>query len=160
MTYPPRTLLGVLLAGLGASACGGNVVVDLAATKGGTGGAAGTTSSSNIAASSTSTGGPVECSGTYGHLDTDIDAATLCNPTLDKIQCSGAVMLTDECGCPRIANETLPQAVAAAQGTFMLCVMEGCCGPGAHPNTPPSCLPCLVATMGFCDPMTNHCAAQ
>jgi hypothetical protein len=76
------------------------------------------------------------------------------------LQCNGPIRVTDACGCARIARGIEPQLASQAQSAWMACVAVGCCGPGAHPISPPSCPPCSTAMWGTCDPTTEHCVPQ
>ncbi len=171
MTWIAR-LLCLALTGVASTAagCGGKVVLDAGhggsttgaggnATTGGGGGTTTGTVGSVTTGTTTSSGG-VECSGTYAQLGAAVEGAQQCDPTLQIVQCSGKVTVHDVCGCEVVANETNPDAVGAANTAWNGCEAIGCCGPGAHPITPPSCMPCPTPPIaGACDPQTGLCVS-
>jgi hypothetical protein len=144
---------------LGVSACGGKVLFDPDASSGGgagTGGQGEGASSSEVgvatvgvAQSSASTGD--NCFALGEELDRATNEAIACDPTIDLLQCSGAELLTDRCGCKGVvANETRPEAVQAARAAYDAWVAGGCgpfeCG-GA----------CQQPAGGICDPGSSTC---
>ncbi len=56
-----------------------------------------------------------DCERLTAEADAAIAAAVACDPAVDSIQCNGSAVLTETCACPRIANETHPELVEAAQ---------------------------------------------
>jgi len=131
-----------------------NVIVDGAGPGGTPGEGGGATTTEGAGAS------PVECSGTYGQVSDAIVTAQTCDPASQTVQCSGSAMVRDLCGCPVIANETDAQAIATANAAYAMCASMGCCGPAAHPVSPPPCTTTCppVPTGGHCDPSTSLCA--
>ena len=153
----PALLGAGWLAGAG---CGGNVVVDGAGmtTAASTGSSSSSSSSSSASSSASSSTGGVECSGTYAQLANAVRLAQMCDPVLVATQCSGVVEVHDACGCMLIANEASPGGVDQANAQWAACVAMGCCGPAAHPISPPGCAPCgPTPSSGTCNAMTNLC---
>ncbi|MCC6525950.1 MAG: hypothetical protein IT373_25110 [Polyangiaceae bacterium] len=135
-----------LLAGLG-SACGGKAVLDSGA--GGGGGSATTSSTTSNTTSPTTT--TVDCDSLKQALDDAVAAAVACWPSDPQPQCTGTAYVYDTCQCQILANETNPQAIAAALEAFDAWVAPGC-GPW-------DCGFCPVFGPGACVPSGNggHC---
>lgn len=148
-------------------ACNSKVIVDGSNTPGdggggagGTGGAGGvattsvttTSVTSGVTVSSTAaTGGPDECTSLEQDLVAKVAAAQACDPTISSLQCSGAVIVNDLCGCEVAANEKTPAAAQSANLAFKTWVGAGC-GPFAClicPPPPPS--------PWYCDPTSLVC---
>ena len=155
---PRAALLCVVCAGT--VGCASTVVADAAGSGSGSSGIGVGVGGSGGSAVGTGAA-PVECSGTYGQVSDAIVTAQGCDPAANVIQCSGAAMVHDLCGCSVVANETNMQAIAAADAAYAMCASEGCCGPAAHPITPPPCDPKCppMAAGGHCDPATSLCVA-
>lgn len=132
-----RRLLALGFA-FGLAACGGKVVF-VAESDGGAGG--------GQSSSSSSSGG--DCTALTADLEAKTAAAQACSPMLQQIQCNGTVMMSDECGCPRLVlNETQPALVSSAETAYTSWTGAGC-GPHACQT------PCGILNNGTCQPSAD-----
>src|SRR5262245_11714409 len=112
----------VALALLGA--CGGKVYLDPPGVGGeGGGGAPRTSSSTSVRSSSGSAGGGDAMIEAH---TAKVEAAQACNPTVSSIQCSGATIVLDACGCQVLANDKTPEAAKAANASYDALDQAGC----------------------------------
>ncbi|MBI4952651.1 MAG: hypothetical protein HY908_11505 [Myxococcales bacterium] len=105
------------------SACGGKAVIDSSA---GGGGGSATTSTSTTNSTTSPTTTTVDCDTLKQALDDAVAAAVACYPSDPQPQCNGTAYVYDTCQCQILANETNPQAIAAALEAFDAWVAPGC----------------------------------
>jgi hypothetical protein len=79
-------------------------------------------------------------------MENAIAAAAACSPQLQVVQCSGASIVNDQCGCPNIVlNDTQPAKVTAAKNAYAAWTKAGCgphaCGALCTPAKGGACLP-------------------
>jgi hypothetical protein len=148
-----------LLVPLATASCGGKVIFD-----GGSGGATvgsvtSTGTTKPTSATVGSTGSSVDCQSLKTAMQNAIAAAAVCSPQSQMIQCSGAVVVNDQCGCPNIIlNETQPAKVTAAKNAYAAWTKAGCgpqaCGALCMPAQGGACLPQNGSGGGTCEGVT------
>ncbi len=81
-----------------------------------------------------------ECELLTAEANAAVAAAVACDPAVDSIQCNGSAVLTQDCVCPRVANEAHPELVEAAQKAInareaacplVPCIFQECQEPAA-----------------------------
>jgi hypothetical protein len=155
------------LVALTIGACSGKAVVDgPMITSSGSGGStsSGTTSTTSSGTGSTSTsttgtgGAPVTCELLEAELEDRWLAARECDPTIYMAQCTGELMVYDQCGCEWAANVNAPEKAAAALVAYDDWVDLGCgpwdCAYCPMP-LPASCEAGPSGNTGICVPLAN-----
>ncbi len=88
-----------------------------------------------------------DCHALQQALVVAFEAAVLCDPSSTAPQCTGAVLMRNQCGCEWAANDQAPAESAAAQAAWNDLVGAGCL-------PPPGCGPCAVVLPSFrCAPL-------
>jgi len=136
-------------------ACGGTAVID-GSDETGAGGApttaTSTTTTVTTTTSSTATNTATNvCDGLELGLVYRIDAAQSCNPYINTIQCSGAIVIYDRCGCEAVANDGLVDEAELAIDAYDDWVNAGC-GPLDCDSCPPP-----ASSPWYCDPFEERC---
>lgn len=98
---------------------------------GGTSTSSGTTSTTSSGTTSTTTtsgtgGSGVTCDSLEAELEEAWLAARVCDPTIYLAQCTGELMVYDQCGCEWAANIEFPELAAAAMAAYDAWVDHGC----------------------------------
>ena len=133
-------------------ACGGKVVVDAeGVTAGAGGGGGGGGAGAGGGGSGSTSGGFGGCYPLQAEVKAKLEAAQACNPVLAVVQCSGAVVAKDLCGCTVVANDTTPMKGQAALEAFDAWISAGC-GPFLCEFCPPG-----PDTAWYCDGATSTC---
>ncbi len=157
-------LFGLLVVTIGA--CGGKAVVDgPSGTASGSGGhtSSGTTSTTSSGTTSTTstsgTGGSgVTCDSLEAELEVAWLAARECDPFIYMDQCTGELMVYDQCGCEWAANVNTPESAAAAMVAYDAWVDHGC-GPWdcawCPAPIPAICEQGADGNTGICVPLAN-----
>jgi hypothetical protein len=137
---------GVLISAAAAlallGACGGKVYLDPP----GAGGEGGGGAPSANASSSSSSGTAGGCDAMIEAHAAKVEAAQACNPAVSSIQCSGATIVLDACGCQVLANDKTPEAAKAANASYEALDQAGCSL---------ECEICDPIGPGFCAPAPN-----
>ncbi|MFO0615986.1 MAG: hypothetical protein U0414_25550 [Polyangiaceae bacterium] len=139
---------GALCGFVATAACGGKVTwVEGSGTGAGGDAATSTGNASTSHGASTSTG-TATCEDLLAAFTGAVEAAQVCDPKLDVVQCDGSVVLFDACDCPSLVlNEDHPALVKAAVDARAAWVGAGC------PSL--DCGACFEAMGGTCSPATG-----
>jgi hypothetical protein len=133
-----------LLVGLLDAACGGKAVLDGTASGGsGGGGASGTTTTTTTTFTTTTSITTTDvCEVLGADLAAKLELAMACNPQISVEQCTGEIVIWDQCGCSVAPNVLTPELAQAALDAYNVWVAAGCgpfdcawCPPG--PETAP-----------------------
>ncbi len=147
-------------------ACSGKAVVD--EPRSSSSGTGGSTSTSSGTTSTTSSGTTTTTSGTGGSevtcdsLEAQLEqawlAALVCDPTIYLEQCTGELIIYDQCGCEWAANVQHPELAAEAMAAYDAWVDYGC-GPWdcawCPVPIPAVCEEGPNGTDGSCVPLAN-----
>ena len=96
-----------------------------------------------------------DCEALVDGLVRAFEDAVLCDPAMSSLQCDGAEMITNQCGCPWAANNRHPDLARTARDAWEPYEAAGCipqgCGPCREPTPTFRCTRLPIGTQGTCE---------